>query len=130
MMKDSGARMLLVDPHTEKGMRGVLVRDFEDILKALDCRVFSCHVIAIEGYLICAYYDDEELLIDRDHRPIMFDKNKEPLVYGRVLLGMLDYEGNDVSLSFDAFTAIMDNAVLVANRSRTVKYYAIGGVVW
>lgn len=129
-MKDNAAYMLLVNPSKGDDWHAVRVTDFNDILEALDCRVFSCHIITIQGCKICAYYDDEELLIDRPHRPVLFDTNNRPLVYGRVLLGMLDKHGNDVSLTTEALTAISNNVVRVNSCNESKFYYAIGGIIW
>lgn len=129
-MKDKAAYMLLINPTNGADWPAVRVEDFNDILEALDCRVFSCHIITIQGVKICAYYDDEELLIDRPHRPVLFDSNKRPLVYGRVLLGMLDEHGNDVSLTTDALTVICNNVARVNSCNESKFYYAIGGITW
>lgn len=129
-MKDNVAYMLLVSSSKGDDWHAVRVADFKDILEALDCRVFSCHIITIQGCKICAYYDDEELLIDRPHRPVLFDNNKRPLVYGRVLLGMLDENGNDVTLTTEALTAISNNVVRAVSYNKPTFYYAIGGVEW
>lgn len=129
-MKDIPAYMLLVNPSNGDDWHAVSVSKSKDILDALGCRVFSFHIITIQGVRIFAYYDAEELLIDRLHRPVLFDTNKRPLVYGRVLLGMPVEHGNDATLTTEALTAISNNVVRVNSCNESKFYYAIGGVTW
>lgn len=129
-MKDSAVKMLLVSPSNGKDWCIVQIADLRDVAKALICRTFCWHIVEIGGYKLSAYYDGEKLLNGNIYKPILFDTQKHPLVCGRVLLGMLDLQGNDISLSERALNAVIDNIVVVTKRDRTDQYYAIGGVEW